>query len=171
MTAPRAVLPPGWAGSPTEPPEAHTGAPGAFYRASMRVVGLGEAVEVRCAGPEAVKLAVGIEATLRAAGPRRSGRLAASVRRKGAVVVIGGPHAPHARFQQRAIGELAHAVLRGGPTEPVDEPPVGRPGRARRPRATTTAALQRAVEELTARVAKLEAAMSRLYPEDFGADR
>ena len=145
-----------------------------MYRAVLDVVGTEDAVEIRCSGPDAERLAIGIEATLRAAGPRSSGRMAASVRRRRPeIVVVGGPSAPHAPFQRARIAELAHAVLMGGPAtegedmaaEAKSRPRVAakpKPGR-QKPQPTVEARLVR----IEAVLAHLEDVLRRISPADF----
>ena len=150
-----------------------------MYRAVLDVVGVGDAVEVRCAGPDAERLAIGIEATLRAAGPRSSGRMAASVRRRRPeIVTVGGPSAPHAPFQRPRIAELAHAVLMGGPAETeTGDASVPTPARATSPgrqetiKKTGRPKPQPTVEARLVRIeavlAHLEDVLRRLSPADF----
>ena len=147
-----------------------------MYRAVLDVVGTEDAVEVRCSGPDAEALAIGIEATLRAAGPRSSGRMAASVRRRRPeIVVVGGPSAPHAPFQRARIAELAHAVLMGpAETEPGDAS-VPTPARASSPgRCESVAKPEEPKPTVEARLVRIEATIAhlsdvlrRLSPADF----
>lgn len=93
----------------------------------------GDLVRVRCTGREAVELASAVAALLSAHGPRRTGQLAASVRREGAEVRVGGPSAPYAKFVEIRKGFVSKAVeeaLTGAP--PADLPAVDVSVRTRR---------------------------------------